>query len=87
MCALFAENVALTSEQNERLIAATFGALDDTIKASGSALGLESPITNFPDFERLEFRGQQNHEHLAPFLQAMKGLADQQKAKNLGGAA
>ena len=75
---------ALVQEVGEwnTMIAAMFGALNDTIKASGSALGLESPISAFPDFEHLEFKGQQNHEYLAPFLQAMKKLADEQRAKN-----
>ena len=61
------------------MLAVTFGAMNDVLKASGSELTLESPISAFPDFERLEFRGQQNHEHLAPFLQAMKRLADKQR--------
>ena len=34
----------------------------------------ESPIKDFPNFEQLEFKGQ-NQKHLAPFLQAMKELA------------
>jgi hypothetical protein len=49
------------------------------LKANGSPLSLESPISSFPDFEHLEFRGQQNQKHLGPFLQAMKQLADQQR--------
>jgi hypothetical protein len=64
------------------MIAVQFGAINDVLKASGSGLTLESPISAFPDFEHLEFKGQQNHEHLAPFLQAMKRLADEQRAKN-----
>jgi hypothetical protein len=67
-------------EWNE-MIAATFGAINDVLKASGSALTLESPISAFPDFEHLEFKGQQNHEYLGPFLQAMKQLADKQRAE------
>jgi hypothetical protein len=59
------------------MIAATFGALSDVV--GGSPLGMESPISAFPDFEHLEFKGQQNHKYLAPFLQAMKQLADQRR--------
>ena len=58
------------------MIAATFGALSDA--AGGSSLGVESPISAFPDFEHLEFKGQ-DHQYLAPFLQAMKQLADQRQ--------
>ena len=36
--------------------------------------GWESPIKDFPDFEQLEFKGQ-NQKQIAPFLQAMKALA------------
>jgi hypothetical protein len=61
------------------MIAATFGAINDTLKASGSPFGVESPISSFPDFEHLEFKGQQNHQYLAPFLQTMKQLADQRR--------
>jgi hypothetical protein len=73
---------ALVEEVGEwnTMIAATFGALNDVLKANGSAVSLESPISTFPDFEHLEFKGQQNHEYLGPFLQAMKRLADQQRA-------
>ena len=73
---------ALVQEVGEwnEMIAATFGAINDMLKASGSPLALESPISAFPDFEHLEFKGQQNHEYLGPFLQAMKQLADQQRA-------
>ncbi len=53
------------------MIAAQFGALNDMLKASGSPLGIESPISPFPDFEHLEFKGQKNQKHLGPFLQAM----------------
>ena len=59
------------------MIAATFGALSDVV--GGSPLGMESPISAFPDFEHLEFKGQQNHKYLAPFLQAMRQLADQRR--------
>jgi len=60
-------------------LAVQFGAINDMLKASGSELTLESPIAAFPDFERLEFKGRQNHEYLAPFLNAMKQLADRQR--------
>ena len=36
-------------------------------------------LPSFPDFEQLEFKGQKNHQYLAPFLKAMKQLADQQR--------
>ncbi len=61
------------------MIATTFGALSDVLKAIDSPLALESPIKNFPDFEYLEFKGRQNHKYLAPFLQAMKRLADKER--------
>ena len=64
------------------MIAATFGAINDMLKANGSSAELVSPITAYPDFEHLEFKGQQNHQYLAPFLQAMKQLADQQRAES-----
>ena len=72
---------ALAEEVGEwnEMIAATFGAISDVLKASGSSAELVSPITAYPDFEHLEFKGQQNHEYLGPFLQAMKKLADQQR--------
>ena len=48
---------ALVEEVGEwnEMIATTFGAMNDMLKASGSAVGLESPISTFPDFEHLEF--------------------------------
>ena len=74
---------ALVEEVGEwnEMIAATFGAMNDALKAGGGDLRLESPISAFPDFERLEFKGRQNRQHLVPFLQAMKRLADEQRAK------
>ena len=59
---------ALVQEVGEwnEMIAATFGAMNDMLKAGGSELALESPISAFPDFEHLEFKGQQNHEPLPP---------------------
>jgi hypothetical protein len=73
---------ALVQEVGEwnTMIAATFGAINDMLTASDSPITLESPISSFPDFEHLEFKGQQNHKHLAPFLQAMKQLAERQRA-------
>ena len=62
------------------MIATTFGAINDMLTASGSPVTLESPISSFPNFEHLEFKGQQNQEHLAPFLHAMKQLAERQRA-------
>ncbi len=79
---------ALVEEVGEwnEMIATTFGAISDVLKASGSAVGVDSPISSFPDFEHLEFKGQQNHQHLGPFLQAMKQLADQQRARGAQGS-
>jgi len=54
------------------VVAGLTGALSDAL--AGSGIQLESPIKDFPDFERLEFKGQ-NKKHLAPFLQAMKKVA------------
>ncbi len=73
---------ALVQEVGEwnEMIAATFGAISDTLKASGSGLTLESPISAFSDFEHLEFNGQQN-PNLGRFLQAMKQLADHNQAE------
>ena len=71
---------ALVEEVGEwnEMIAAMAGAFKDAAQAEG--LSVESPISAFPDFEHLEFRGQQNQEHLGPFLQAMKQLAEQRRA-------
>ena len=66
------------------MIAATFGALNDALGASGESLGPESPITNFKNFEQLEFKGQKDHQHLAAFLAAMKEMANQRRAKTSG---
>ncbi len=70
---------ALVEEVGEwnEMIAATFGAINDAAKANDSSL--DAPIMGFPNFEHLEFKGQQNQQHLAPFLQAMKQLADRGK--------
>jgi hypothetical protein len=72
---------ALVEEVGEwnTMIAATFGAINDVVRACDSSLHMDSPITGFPDFEHLEFKGRQNHKYLAPFLKAMKQLADQQR--------
>jgi hypothetical protein len=76
---------ALVEEVGEwnEMIAATFGSLNDTLKASGSSLIIESPIAAFPDFEHLEFKGQNNQKHLGPFLQAMRQLADLEQGAGL----
>ncbi len=78
---------ALVEEVGEwnEMIAAMAGALNDAAGAAG--LSVVSPIAGFSNFEQLEFRGQQNQEHLGPFLQAMKQLADQQRAANANGPA
>jgi hypothetical protein len=73
---------ALVQEVGEwnEMIATSFGAINDMLKAGGSAINMDSPISAFPNFEHLEFKGQQNHEYLVPFLQAMRKLADEQRA-------
>ena len=53
-------------------------ALNDVLKATGAPGSLEAPITDYPDFERLEFKGQRN---VGPFLEAMKQLAEQQRGE------
>ena len=70
---------ALVQEMGEwnEMIAATFGALNDTIKANGASAELVSPIAAYSDFERLEFKGQQNQKHLVPFLNMMKKMAEE----------
>jgi hypothetical protein len=65
-------------EWNE-MIAAAFGGWQDLAKSQG--MGIEAPITSYSDFEHLEFKGQQQ-EQLAPFLDAMKTLAEKQKVKS-----
>ena len=71
--------------QWNEMIAAKFGALNDVLNVSSSPTRLESPITGFPDFEHLEFKGQTNHEYLQPFLRAMNQLAEQERAKHRNG--
>jgi hypothetical protein len=58
-------------------IAAMGGALSDALTASG--IQLEAPIKDFPDFERLEFKGR-NRKHLTPFLEAMATFAKEAAA-------
>ena len=65
-------------EWNE-MIAAAFGGWQNLAQASG--LGIRAPITGYSNFEQLEFKGQ-NQEQLAPFLTAMKQLAEQQKVES-----
>jgi hypothetical protein len=71
---------ALASEVGEwnSMIAGLSGALSDDLVASG--MQLEAPIKDFPDFERLEFKGQ-NLKYLDPFLKAMKSLTVQAQSK------
>jgi hypothetical protein len=66
--------VALANEVGEwnSMIAGLSGALSDAL--AGSGVQMEAPIKDFPDFEKLEFKGQ-NLKYLKPFLQAMKSLA------------
>ena len=60
------------------MIAATFGKLKDAM--GGSGLEIDAPITEYQNFEQLEFKGR-NSEHLGPFLNAMKELADKEKGE------
>ena len=66
--------MALANEVGEwnTMIAGFSGALSDAL--AGNGVQLEAPIKDFPDFERLEFKGQ-NLKYLAPFLTAMKSLS------------
>jgi len=59
-----------------QMSAAFFGAMNDALKANGE-LGLESPISQFSNFESLEHFGRMNADdnRLAPFLEAMGSLA------------
>jgi len=54
------------------MIAGFAGALSDAL--AGTGIGLDAPIKDFQDFERLEFKGRKK-KHLAPFLKAMRALA------------
>jgi hypothetical protein len=74
---------ALANEVGEwnEMVASCAGALSDML--AGSGLDVKSPIKNFPNFEQLEFRGQ-NKKHLAPFLEAMKKLAKAQSHEKIG---
>ena len=54
------------------MIAGLSGALSDAL--AGTDIGLDAPIKDFQDFERLEFTGRKK-KHLAPFLKAMTALA------------
>ena len=58
------------------MIATTFGALKDVM--CGSGVEVVAPITEYQNFEQLEFKGR-NSQHLGPFLNAMKELADKEK--------
>jgi hypothetical protein len=70
--------VGEVGEWNE-MTAAGFGAIKDAVQAANPSDRVVSPIAGFPEFERLEFTGRQI-KYLAPFLNAMKELADQQRA-------
>ena len=50
---------ALVEEVGEwnEMLAVTSGAINDMLKASGSSIGMESPISAFPDFEQLGVQG------------------------------
>ena len=65
---------ALASEVGEwnEMLSGIAGALSDAL--AGSELQLEAPIKDFPDFEQLEFKGQ-NQKYLTPFLKAMKAIS------------
>ncbi len=69
---------ALAKEVGEwnEMIAAHFGALGDALKAQG--ITVEASIAGFPNFEHLEFKGQ---EKVGPFLDAMKRLAEEGRAR------
>ena len=60
---------ALVQEVGEwnEMIAATFGAINDVLKASGSPLSLDSPISAFPDFEHLSSRASRTMRISASF--------------------
>ena len=75
---------ALVQEVGEwnEMVAAKFGALNDLLRSSDSSLQVEAPISRFPDFEHLEFRGGNNQEHLRPFLDAMGRLAKAERSKH-----
>ena len=65
------------------MIAATFGAINDALKASGSPaeLGFANHGLSLT-LSILNSRASRTTEYLAPFLQAMKKLADQQRANS-----
>ena len=77
-----AQEVGQWNEQT----AAMFGAVNDIVRSRESGMEMESPITEYADFERLEFKGR-DHESLRPFLQAMETLAAQQRAEHANGDA
>ena len=55
------------------MIAGMSGALSDALGSMNSELHLKSQITQFPDFEQLEFKGSQNKD-LDTFLKVMEQL-------------
>ena len=70
--------------ESNAMLAATFGSMKDSLPAGQR---LESPIMEYPNFEKLEFKGCQA-EQLQPFLQAMSaaGAAERAKHKEEGSA-
>jgi hypothetical protein len=66
---------ALAGEVGEwnSMIAGMAGAIKDALQ--GSSVAMDAPIQDFPNFEELEFKGQ-NQKYLTPFLTAMKTMAD-----------
>ena len=63
------------------MTAAGFGAIKDAVQAGHPGDRVVSSIADFFDFETLEFRGRKNQKYLAPFLNAMKQVADRHRAK------
>lgn len=59
-------------EESNQRIAAFAGMLKDAL---GGEASVDAPITQFQNFEQLEFKGCQN-ESIKPFLNAMKALAE-----------
>jgi hypothetical protein len=71
---------ALAKEVGEwnEMIAGMSGAISDALAADG--IEAESPIKDFADFERLEFKGR-NLKYLEPFLAALKSLSTQVRSE------
>ena len=73
---------ALVKEVGEwnHMIAGIAGAMRDAMGARG--LDLESPIFEYQDFEKMEFKGSQD-ENIKPFLEIMRTLAAKHAAANV----